>query len=360
MVFTSDWDNLSMSNQARYCINGRFLTRQITGVDRYAREIVRELDALVGKGEAVLLLPEGCEPIDWEPCKNIEVRHCGKHGGHAWEQLDLSRYARKNGLLAVNLCNTAPVINPGVVCIHDMAVMANSANYSRKFVVWYRFLFSRITRRAVAILTDSEFSKSEIERYYPRAIGKVSVIPCAWQHMDEVAADPEALKKYGLIRRGYWFAMSSLAPNKNLRWLVETALLNPDETIAIAGGINAKIFGEHDNPQAHNVRYLGYVSDEEAKALMGACKGFLFPTFYEGFGIPPMEAMAAGAPVVAVSDTEVMHEVYGDEVTYVDPAEPLRDLCKIAGAVPEGDVLMRYSWRSSAEQVLERLRRIQS
>ena len=350
-----------MPQQAKYCINGRFLTRHVTGVDRYAREIVRELDSLLEKGEAVLLLPEGCMPIDWEPCANIELRHYGKRGGHAWEQFDLSRYVRKNGLLAVNLCNTAPVLNPGIVCIHDMAVMANSSNYSRKFVAWYRFLFSRITRRAEAILTVSEFSKSEIEKYYPRARGKIHVVPNAWQHMERVVADNGALRKHGLNQGGYWFAMSSLAPNKNLRWLVETALLNPGETIAIAGGINTKIFGEHDIPQADNVRYLGYVSDEEAKALMGGCKGFLFPTFYEGFGIPPMEAMAAGAPVVAVSDTEVMHEVYGDGVVYVDHCEPYGGLIRLANICADnesGRVLDGYSWKESASiliHILERL-----
>lgn len=348
-----------MADEPIFCINGRFLTRKITGVDRYAREIVRELDALMRKGEAVLLLPEGMEPVDWEPCSNIELRHYGKHGGHVWEQLELSRYVSKNGLLAVNLCNTAPIFNPGVVCIHDMNVLANPAFYGWKFRNYYRIMFSFLAKRAKLILTDSHFSKTEIEKYYPLAVDKIEIVSCSWQHMNDIKDEPSSLDKYRLSRGDYWFAMSSLAPNKNLRWLVETALRNPKETIVIAGGINAKIFGKHEIPQASNVQYLGYVSDGEAKALMEGCKGFLYPTFYEGFGIPPMEALAAGAPIVAVSDSDVMHEVYGDAVAYVDPCVPYDELNGLLGKDAESidDFLRSYSWRASAERILAVMRR---
>lgn len=342
----------------RYAINGRFLTRQVTGVDRYAREIVRELDRLVTPGKAVVVVPRGAELVDPLELSNIAYVCYGGHSGHWWEQVEYSAYCRRNGLLGVSLCNTAPMRDPGVVCIHDMAVRANEGNYSRKFVLWYRTLFSAITKRARAVVTVSDFSKREIERYYPAAKGKIRVAPCAWQHMERVEADEGALAKYGLEPGGYWFAMSSLAPNKNLRWLVETALLNPGETVAIAGGMNAKVFGEHGIPEAGNVKYLGYVTDGEAKALMEHCKGFLFPTFYEGFGIPPMEAMASGAPFVAVGDNPCMHEVYGGSVAYVDPRVACGDLEGLANTPvgPQSEVLGRFSWEKSARMMLRLLR----
>ena len=173
--------------------------------------------------------------------------------------------------------------------------------------------------------------------------------------MERVVADNGALRKHGLNQGGYWFAMSSLAPNKNLRWLVETALLNPGETIAIAGGINTKIFGEHDIPQADNVRYLGYVSDEEAKALMGGCKGFLFPTFYEGFGIPPMEAMAAGVRRIVASDIPCMHEIYGDSVSFINPIAPYQGIDELKAKPAEvcKEVLNGFDWRASATRLFE-------
>lgn len=346
---------MTTSSRFKYCINGRFLTRQITGVDRYAREIVHELDSLLGKGEAVLLLPEDCAPIDWEATQNIELRHYGKRKGHAWEQLDLSRYVRKNGLLAINLCNTAPVLNPGVVCIHDMNVRANPSFYGWKFRTYYRAMFWFLTRRAKLVLTVTHFSESEIEKYYPCARGRISVVPCAWQHIERVVQDNSVLERTGLESGAYYFAMSSLAPNKNLKWIVETARLNPGCTFAVAGGINTKVFGEHDIPEADNVKYLGYVSDEEAKALMSHCRAFLYPTFYEGFGMPPMEAMASGAQAVVVGDNPCMHEVYGESVCYINPNLPCHELDSFASfednKAERQTLLGKYSWTQSADML---------
>ena len=344
-----------MTGQPSYCINGRFLTRHITGVDRYAREIVRGLDGILSPGEAVLILPEGCEPIDWEPTCNIELRHYGKHCGHVWEQIDLSRYARKNGLLLVNLCNTAPMLNPGVVCIHDMNVRANPSFYGSKFRTYYRAMFWFLTRKARFVLTDTHFSESEMEKYYPASRGKVAVVSCGWQHIERVVQDDSVLERKGLRKGEYFFAMSSLAPNKNLKWIAETARLNPDDIFVVAGGVNAKVFGEHDIPEAANVKYLGYVSDREAKALMAHCKAFLYPTFYEGFGIPPMEAMASGTLSVIVSDNPCMHEVYGESVCYINPNLPCRELDSLISfgddEAERCNVLGKYSWRQSADML---------
>lgn len=335
----------------KYCINGRFMTRNVTGVDRYAREIVRELDRVLKHGEARLAIPENAALIEPWDMDSIEIVRVGGRTGHMWEQIDYSNYLRKTGTLGLSLCNTAPVRNPGIVCIHDMSIRANPGFYSKRFVALYRVLFHFLTKRAKAIVTVSQFSKSEIEKYYPGVRGKVEVVPDAWQHIARVETDGDIFEKHpDLLRRGYYFAMSSLAPNKNLKWIAETARLNPDDTFVVAGGINAKVFGGHDIPQAENVVYLGYVSDGEAKALMENCEAFLYPTFYEGFGIPPMEALASGASIV-VSDTEVMHEIYDDTAAYINPTTPEKNLRSMKFE-QVGDVekcLNQYSWSKSAK-----------
>lgn len=344
---------------ASVCINGRFLTRRITGVDRYAREIVRELDQLVKPGMVVVAVPGASVVVDPLPLENIEMVRLGSRGGHLWEQIDLARYVKRNNLLPVNLCNTAPLFNPGIVCIHDMNVRANPSFYSWKFRTAYRVMFSLLCKNAKAILTDSNFSKKEIEKHYPSAQGKVLVVYAAWQHIERIAPDYAIFPRLGLEEEGFYFAMSSLAPNKNLRWLVESAKLNPSEVFVIAGGINKKVFGEADLPDADNVVYAGYVSDEEAKALMTECKAFLYPTFYEGFGIPPMEAMACGAQVV-VSDIEVMREIYSGAAGYIDPNVPeqLSGHFPFASQEAIDGVLGKYSWHASAKQVLGIIERI--
>lgn len=336
----------------QYVLNGRFLTRPTTGVDRYARELILELDRLVSANDLTLAVPGDSEIIDPLNLKNIKTIRIGMRDGVLWEQLDFPSYLKKVKATGINLCNTAPLISPGIVCIHDMQIRVNPGFFDWKFVAWYRLLFAAFAPRAKMILTVTEFSKEEIERFYPKGRGKIEVIANAWQHIDRVDPDSEALTGKALEEGSYYFAMSSLAPNKNLKWLVETAQRNPRETIAIAGGINRKVFGKHNFPEADNVVYLGYVTDAEMKALMQNCKGFLFPTFYEGFGIPPMEALACGASV-AVSDASCMREVYGASVHYIDPNIPCENLNELfsekVGSARE--VLDGYSWQQSARQL---------
>lgn len=130
-------------------------------------------------------------------------------------------------------------------------------------------------------------------------------------------------------------------------------------TFAVAGSINRNVFSEglgFELPP--NMKLLGFVSDEEAKTLMRDCSAFLFPTFYEGFGIPPLEAISAGAKQVVVSDTDVMHEIFGDGVVYVDPNDcniALSDFPEISETQVSG-LLAKYSWKKSAETLLELLK----
>ena len=104
---------------------------------------------------------------------------------------------------------------------------------------------------------------------------------------------------------------------------------------------------------------MGYVSDEEAKALMIHCKAFLFPTFYEGFGMPPMEALSCGARAI-VSDTPTMNEVYGNTVYYINPNNANVDLEKLVmtKVEPAENVLSRFSWRKSAEMFYDTIKNI--
>lgn len=326
-------------------VNGRFLIHRVTGVERYAREILNELDKIISTGEMELAVPKEAEMIP--NYQNIKVVKVGVFHNRLWEHISFPRYVKKKRGISLNLCNVAPLSNPGIVCIHDMKVKAHSEYFSRKFRIWYEILFWNETRRAKKIITVSEFSKKEIMKYYDVAEEKIVVIPNAWQHYKKIEYDENTLKKYDLKKFGFYFALGSMEPNKNFKWIAANALNNPTETYAIAGSINDKVFSEGLGFKCpDNMKLLGFVSDEEAKTLMRDCKAFLFPSIYEGFGIPPLEAMSAGCKHIMVSDNEVMHEIFGDSVNYINYHKDRISVCKTNNDY--ADILKKYSWKMSS------------
>jgi glycosyltransferase involved in cell wall biosynthesis len=168
------------------------------------------------------------------------------------------------------------------------------------------------------------------------------------------------MSKFGVKKGTYFFSMSSIAPTKNFKWVIEAAKQNRNHIFIIAGGTDPKSFGISSLEEVPNVRYVGRVSDEDAKLLMRDCKAFLFPSYYEGFGIPPMEALACGASEVVVSDIPVMHEVCGTSAHYIDPFDYRNiDMNRImCGTVSDGSyVLEKYGWEESAKILLNVLKK---
>lgn len=337
-------------------VNGRFLIHRITGVERYARELLAELDQIIEPGQVEMAVPPETEDIP--SYRNIKVVRTGKLHNRMWEHICFPAYVKRRKGISLNLCNVGPLSDPGIVCIHDVKIKARPEDFSRKFLLWYNLLFSNESKRAMRIITDSEFSKKEIRRYYDVHPKRMVVIPGAWQHYQRVGYDEQALEHYSLKKGDYYFSVCSLEPNKNIRWIADAARQNPDRIFAVAGSINKTVFSQGLGFECpDNLKLLGYVSDEEAKTLMRDCRAFLFPTYYEGFGIPPLEAISAGARHVVVSDTEIMHELFGDHVSYINPF-------RFEG-IPENDcdgeaaqVLSKYSWKNSARLLKEMLEQI--
>ena len=158
-------------------INGRFLSQRVTGVQRYAQEIVKELDKVLQEkntdNEWCILVPKN--RINDLSTNYIKVKKCGKLTGHLWEQFELPFYA-KDGFL-VNLCNCAPLLKKNqLVTIHDAAVVAFPQAYSWQFRMWYKFIYTVCGKRADRIVTVSKFSRNELNKYFNKDIDKISVI----------------------------------------------------------------------------------------------------------------------------------------------------------------------------------------
>lgn len=336
-------------------VNGRFLMHRITGVERYAREILAELDKIVDMGEIEMAIsPEVSELPKY---KNIKIIKIGKLKNRLWEHISFPLYVKKRKGISLNLCNVAPLLSPGIVCIHDVKIKARPQDFSKRFLLWYNLLFSNTCKKAKKIITVSEFSKKEICKYYNVEPERIVVIPNAWQHYLRIGFDENILNKYKLKKNEYYFSMCSLEPNKNFKWIAEAAIKNPTKIFIVAGSINKTVFAEGLGFECpDNMKLIGYVSDKEAKTLMRDCEAFLFPTFYEGFGIPPLEALSVGCKCVMVSDTEVMHEIFGNSVNYINPYH--YEKIDVHEVLHQSSVLSKFSWVTQAKKLKDVLENI--
>lgn len=342
----------------KYIINGKFLTRRITGVQRYAYEICLQLDKLCKKNEIGILIPKRCD--NTPKYNNIKIIRYGSLPGNTWEQICLPFYLIKNKCIGINLCNVAPLIKPDIVCSHDMNFKVNSHYFTFLNVLWANIQHINFKFRARKIITVSNFSKKEIKRIYGINDERLIVIPNAWQHFERIIPDYKFVdEKRNIYPYQYYFTLASLAPHKNFKWIIENARKYPENIYVIAGNVNQKLYNQKfDLAGIKNIIYVGYVSDEEAKGLMMKSKAFVFPSLYEGFGIPILEAMCCGTNVIA-SDIEVFKEICDEEVIYINPFDytiNIEQLLQNGHKKSYNKILGKYSWEKSAHILLEFLR----
>lgn len=330
-------------------INGRFLTQAITGVQRFAHEIIRELDNIVKPGEYKIIAPKNIIYKEFK-YKNIEIEICGNLVGHLWEQLELPFYVKKNKGQLLNFCNTAPIIKPGIIAIHDIQTRVHPEFFSKKFDLWYNIMNRFNIKNSKKIITVSEFSKSEIIKYYKVSKEKISVIYNGWQHMDRIEKDESILNKLKMRTEEYILGASSMNPNKNFKYILGLAKLHPEYKFVIVGKKNNNVFKDGSVEELKNLTWAGYVTDEELKSLYANAKAFVFPSFYEGFGIPPLEAIACGCEEIFISNTSSLTEIYKDKVTYINPSK-VEVISKKNKDVEMKEVLNWYSWKSSAQKI---------
>ena len=315
---TSTTKSKPTSAQPRIAINGRFLTQKVLGVQRFAIETIQAIDALLDtpeyralKGRIEIVAPRKARDF---PLRNIPLRRAGFASGYLWEQVELPLQTR--GELQLNLCMLGPLVTRHqLVVVHDATVRALPDNFSWKFRAAYGFLIPRLCRRAKRVVTVSEFSRAEIGKYYSADIANMPICYEGGDHIAKIAPDESAIDRFGLRGKKFFLGVGVGSSNKNIETVV--AAFNKanlgDTMLVLTGKRDAAVHGALTEVHSQNVRNVGHVTDAELRTLYEHALALVFPSRYEGFGLPALEAMTLGCPVI-ISDQPALTEVCGDAV----------------------------------------------
>ena len=304
-------------------LNGRFLGRPVTGVERYAQEV------------AVRLSPR--LRLVRSPAWAQGVR------GHLWEQGVLPRALRAHELLW-SPANTGPVaVENQVVTLHDVSPLDHPEWFRGAFASLYRRLLPQLTRRARRIVTSSSFSRDRIVEACGVPAERIAVVvpgvDAARFRPPSGAAANEARARHGLPER-YLLAVGSRDQRKNVAVLVTAwrrlRARDPGLGLVLVGDASPTARAEAAGWDDGGIRRLGRIPDADLPALYGAAAVFVYPSLYEGFGLPVLEAMACGTPVVASRRTAVP-EAVGDAGELFEPTEPDDLVAVLERLLDDGD-----------------------
>lgn len=344
-------------------INGKnFIKKNKRGTQRYTCEIIKSLDKYVKNIDIELVVPNvTCELPNF---KNIKIV---KYGGEitlkGWQYTSFQWYCLKNNGIAVSLsADGAPIIKPGIVAIHDIRYAREKKkkkSLKAKIKNRYNLLINLlIIKNANKIITVSDFSRKEIINYY-NYNKDIEIIYNGWEHLKNIKINEDnILKKYkNIVKKDFFFTLGGMEKNKNLKWIIKVAKRYPEKLFVLAGPPIDKTNVIDENITVENISniiHLGYISDEEIGYFMKNCKAFIFPSLYEGFGIPPLEALYFGAKVIC-SNSTCLPEIYKDCVIYINPYDYEINLDKLINTkVEDSKCLFEiYSWENSAKSLLK-------
>jgi glycosyltransferase involved in cell wall biosynthesis len=347
-------------------INGRFLTHQIAGIPRFSYEMCRTMSQ---SGMEIKVIAPSYAPRKDYP---FPVEYYGKGKSHFWEQMDLYRFMkRKNGALLISFSGLGPVLYKNhLPTIHDLSFWRHPEWFTFSYTLIYKILTPLLVRNAVAVLTVSRFSKNEIVDLLKIKEEKVTVIPNAVS-LELNSESTEKERNIPGLKERYVLMVSARDRRKNFSRAVQAFLsLDLKEVKLYIIGDSGTVFKEQGLIDFHHpsVTLLGRVSDEDLSCYYRHALLFVYPSLYEGFGLPPIEAMAHACPVL-VSDIEPLREVCGDAAYYCNPED--------ASSIAEGmktlltDNALRqrlieagyrqiknYSWKLSVQKIKKLLAQI--
>lgn len=289
-------------------VNTRFLAHELTGVQRYTTEVLRRMNLSVRR----------VRPDQW-PAEGVK--------GHLWEQFALP-FLLNDGLLWNPTCPGPVAVRNQVVTVHDLTAIDRPEWFDTKYALWHRVLTPLALHRCRHIIAVSKYTSARIQDRYGISDEKISVI----HNGVDPRFQPSPADKVAQMRQRldlpegpYVLSLSAIEPRKNIHRIlrvwnrVQGSLPRPMHLVLAGGAGRPTIFHDYSiDDVPDNVHFTGYVDDELLPDLYSGADAFIYPSLYEGFGLPVVEAMACGTAVVT-SNTTSLPEVAGDAAVRVDP-----------------------------------------
>ncbi len=364
-----------MKKNAGLAVNGAFLHREAYPEGRVASEYLRAFQLLKKQprytdllSDLEILLAE--QPFEEAAGLTARYIQAGKLPRPIWHQIKLPFMAKER--LLINFCNIGPVFRANaVVFIHDANVYESSHSYSKAYVIYTKLLNALMGRKYKRIFTPSHYAAQALIK---QGVGNSETVRTIHNGVDHVTRHPSEtsiLAKHGLKKNGYVLGLSNSYKHKNMGVLMDVfdrqnhPEINIDLPLVLFGPDMKETFQDEGIEASDQIVFAGRISDGERRALYENAMCFAYPSKHEGFGLPPVEAMSVGCPVITTRCASIP-EICGEAVVYAD-ADNSKDWSKAISAFWQSESLRnqysdlgkaqasQYTWERAAQALLDDL-----
>jgi glycosyltransferase involved in cell wall biosynthesis len=360
----------------------RLFRKEKHGMDIVAMQLIKSLQLIDSHNEYFIFVKDGDDDQWFEPTKNFHIIRLKKTSYHIWEQISLPKAVQKHKVDILHCTsNTAPVFvkAPLVLTLHDIIYLENFKFVSYKSSLYQlvgnfyrRWVVPRILKHSRKIITVSNTERGTILQKYPEFEGKLDVIyNCYSDYFDHLdfSREAEVLKKYDLPEK-YFFCLGNTSPKKNLSNILKAYYIYLDQAeekipLVLADHSPGDLFlflNSANSKYKDYLKFIGYVSNWEIPFVYKNSTLFLYPSIRESFGIPILEGMKMGTPVIT-SNISCMPEIAGRSAYFIDPFNPgaiakamhvISENPKVRSSIVERGFqrVKSFSWEKSAQQLL--------
>ena len=351
----------------KYVVNCRFISQKTTGVQRFAHEsCLNTLDILGSNVEFVCPRGKFKNELD----SKLMIKEIGIFKGHLWEQIDLPLYCFFKKRILISFCGLPPIFFKNTIyTIHDIAHI----RFPEFFNFIYRWVYKIVVKisykRILSINTVSYFTRNEVIDFF--GLRKINILNNSVNYLlyNQKKDNPKVKILKEIKNKKYILVVGSLDPRKNLQNLIDAFIKeNDDDYFLLVVGSENKVF-KNKSPYIKDKKiiFTGYLSDEDLYMCYKKAQCFFYPSLYEGFGIPPLEAIFYNTPI-AISDIKVHKEIFGEYAFYFDPlkignikniiskAQEIKEKNTFKGIHINHPLVIKYSKNNQRKQLKKILR----